>query len=290
MRINRRFGVSSSKIIAYQGSPGAHSDMACRRAYPYYNTVACHSFSEAIRMVEQKKADLCMIPIENSKAGRVAEIHNILPETTLSVVSEHFMPIEHQFLGVPGSKISDIKQVYSHPQALMQCRKFIEKLGKNIELIEYSNTANAAKYVSECQDKSKAAIASGLAAELYHLDILKKGVQDANDNTTVFIAMSRQPVDPNPKDGAIITSLFFTARNIPAALYKALGGFATNHVNMIKIESYIPAGESKMAQFFISFEGDPHAKHVQLALEELGFFCKKVKVLGVYLADKARKL
>ena len=282
--------MSSANIIAYQGTAGAHADLACRQAYPYYNTVACRSFSEAMQMVDDGKANLCMIPIENSRAGRVAEIHNLLPETNLNIVGEHFLPIKHQLMAPKGTKLSDITHIYSHPQALMQCRSSIQNTFKDVELIELSNTAVAAKQVAEWNKKSHAAIASTLAAELYGLDIIKPDFQDTDDNTTVFIAMGKQPVDPNPADGPIITSLFFTARNIPAALYKALGGFATNHVNMLKIESYIPPGESQMAQFFISFEGDPHAKHIQLALEELGFFCRKVKVLGVYLADKSRNL
>lgn len=282
--------MSGKKLIAYQGSPGAHADMACRKAYPYYDTIACRSFHDAIKMVEDGKADLCMIPIENSRAGRVAEIHNLLPETNLHIVGEYFQPINHHLMAPKGATLESIAQVYSHPQALMQCQETLRNLNDCLEVIQYSNTASAAKDVAAWKDVSKAALASELAAELYGLEIVKNNVQDSDDNTTVFISMGRDPIDPNPKEGAIITSLFFTARNIPAALYKALGGFATNYVNMLKIESYIPPGESVMAQFFISFEGDPNSKNVQLALEELGFFCKKVKVLGVYQADKARKL
>lgn len=282
--------MNKKRTIAYQGSPGAHADLACRKAYPYYDTIACTSFSHAIRMVEEEKADLCMIPIENSCAGRVAEIHNLLPETELHIIGEYFLPIQHYLMAPKGAKLKNIKQIYSHPQALMQCRNNINALGDAVERIEYNNTASAAKDVAEWKDPTKAAIASKLAAELYGLEIIKEHMEDADDNKTVFIVMSKTPDHPDPTDGAIITSLIFTARNIPAALYKALGGFATNQVNMLKIESYIPAGQSQTAQFFISFEGNPHAKHVQLALEELGFFCKKVRVLGVYPADKARHL
>jgi prephenate dehydratase len=278
--------VKKNNIIAFQGIAGANSDMACRQAYPYMETKAFASFEDAMQAVENGDANLCMIPIENSKAGRVAEIHNLLKGTNLSIVGEHFQRVEHQLMAPRGAKLSDIKEVYSHPQALMQCRENIKKTGFKPK--EYSNTAVAAKDVAGWADKSKAAIASKLSAELYGLDILQNNIEDDHENTTVFIAMSSEHKDPNPDDGHVITSLLFTARNIPAGLYKALGGFATNHVNLLKIESYIPSGSSEMAQFFISFEGHPATRKVQLALEELGFFCKKVKVLGVYHADPKR--
>lgn len=276
-----------NNIIAFQGVKGAHSDMACRKAYPYMDTMAFSSFDDAIKAVEDGVASLCMIPIENSRAGRVAEIHNLLPNTNLYIVGEYFQRIEHHLLAPKGTKKSDIKQIYSHPQALMQCKDNINKIGK-IERKEYSNTAAAAKDVGEWNDKSKAAIASELAAELYGLDIIKRNMEDAEDNTTIFVAMSKEAADPDPKDGKVVTSLLFTARNIPAALYKALGGFATNQVNLLRIESYIPSGKSTTAQFFISFEGHPDSRNVQLAISELGFFCQKVKVLGVYTADENR--
>jgi prephenate dehydratase len=278
--------IKKKNIIAFQGIAGANSDMACREAYPYMETKAYATFEDAMHAVEKGEATLCMIPIENSKAGRVAEIHNLLKATNLSIVGEHFQRVEHQLMAPKGTKLKDIKEVYSHPQALMQCKENIKKL--ELKPKEYSNTAIAAKDVAEWGDKTKAAIASKLSAELYGLDIIKANVEDDHDNTTVFIAMSAEHKDPNPDDGHVITSLLFTARNIPAGLYKALGGFATNHVNLLKIESYIPSGSSEMAQFFISFEGHPATKKVQLALEELGFFCKKVKVLGVYHADPKR--
>jgi prephenate dehydratase len=277
---------TKNNIIAFQGVAGANSDMVCRHAYPYMETKAFPSFEDAMNAVESGVARLCMIPFENTKAGRVAEIHNLLQETNLSIVGEHFQRIEHQLMAPKGAKLADIKEIYSHPQALLQCKASIKKLG--VTPREYSNTAVAAKDVAAWGDKTKAAIASNLAAELYGLDILKSNFEDAHDNTTIFIAMSKEHKDPNPDDGRIVTSLLFTARNIPASLYKALGGFATNHVNLLKIESYIPGGVSEMAQFFISFEGHPAERKVQLALEELGFFCKKVKLLGVYHADPKR--
>lgn len=277
---------SQTSIIAFQGVAGAHADLACRRAFPYYETLALPSFDEVLRAVEEGKADLCMIPIENSHAGRVAEIHNLLPKTKLHIVGEYFQPIEHHLLASHGASLKTVKTVYSHPQALMQCREHLAKLGLQTEA--YSNTAMAARDVARWNDPEKAALGSTLAAELYGLEILKSNMQDAHDNTTVFVAMARDPADPDPKAGKVLTSLLFSARNIPAALYKALGGFATNHVNLLKIESYIPSGVSVTAQFFVTFEGHPSAKNVQLAIEELGFFCKKVKVLGVYPAAAER--
>lgn len=275
--------MAKKNIIAFQGTYGAHGDMACRKAYPYYETKAYPTFEDAMKAVEKGEAELCMIPIENSKAGRVAEIHNLLPDTKLYIVGEYFQRIHHNLVGIKGTKISDVKTVYSHPQALMQCREYINKKKFNREAA--TNTAIAAEEVAAWKDKSKAAISSELAAEINGLAIIDKHIEDADDNTTVFVAMAREPIDPDPKKGSVITSLLFTARNIPAALYKALGGFATNHVNLLKIESYIPAGKSKTAHFFVSFEGHPDEKNIQLAMEELGFFCKKVKVLGVYYAD-----
>jgi prephenate dehydratase len=275
-----------NNIIAFQGVKGAHSDMACRIAYPYMDTLAYETFEDAMNAVSKGETRLCMIPIENSKAGRVAEIHNLLQKTDLSIVGECFQRIEHFLMAPKGSKLQDITDVYSHPQALMQCKDHLRKY-KFINH-EYSNTAAAALDVAKWNDKTKAAIASKLSAEIYGLDILEKNIEDATDNTTIFIVMSAEHSDPNPKDGPIITSLLFTARNIPAALYKALGGFATNNVNLLKIESYIEGHSSKTAQFFISFIGHPDTKNVQLAIEELGFYCNKVKVLGVYHADPNR--
>jgi prephenate dehydratase len=275
-----------NNIIAFQGVPGANSDMACRQAYPYMETLPCATYEETLKAVESGKAYLCMIPIENSKAGRVAEIHNLLPETNLYIVGEYFQKIHHQLAAPKNASLETVKTVYSYPQALMQCRKVLLEYSYKEEAS--SNTAKAAKDVAEWNDPTKAAICSNLATELYGLKILKENIEDSHENTTIFIAMSAEPIDPNPQEGRVVTSLIFTARNIPSALYKALGGFATNQVNMLKIESYIPSGASQTAQFFISFEGHPSQRNVQLAIEELGFFCRKVKVLGVYYADKKR--
>lgn len=281
-------GSSGKNIIAFMGVPGANADLACREAYPYMETLPCPSFDDVFEAVEKGKAEIGLIPVENSQAGRVAEIHNILPHSKLHIVGEYFQRIEHHLVAVKGASLDTVKVAYSHPQALMQCRQNLKKLKLKSE--SYSNTAAAAKDVAAWADTSKAAICSTLAAELYGLKILKKNIEDADNNTTVFVALSLNPGDPDPKDGPIVTSLLFTIRNLPAALYKSLGGFATNNVNLLKIESYIPGGNSGSAAFSVTFEGHPDEKPVQQALEELGFYCKNVRVLGVYHAAKARKL
>lgn len=275
----------SKNTISFQGIAGAHSDMACKLAYPYYNTLPCDSFEEAFEKVENGEAALAHIPIENSNAGRVAEIHNLLPTTSLSIVGEFFHEVSHQLLAIKDTKIENIKTVYSHPQALMQCQKKCAELG--LEAKPYFDTAAAAKYVSEKNDFTIAALASNLAGELYGLQSLKVDMQDS-DNYTLFITLSKQPIDIIPETKHVLTTLLFTTRNIAAGLYKALGGFATNNVNILKLESYIPNYLSGEAQFLITFEGYPDRRNVQSALEELGFFTKNVKLLGVYEADSKR--
>lgn len=278
----------AQNTIAFMGVEGANADLACRQKEPYMHTLALPSFEDVFQAVEDGRARLGMIPIENSQAGRVAEIHNILPRTNLHIVAEHIQHIEHHLLAPKGTVLADIKQVYSHPQALMQCREHIREM--KLEANTYSNTAHAAKDVASWGDKSKAAIASSLAAELYGLEVIKPNIQDADDNVTVFVIFSKEPGDPEPEDGVIMTSLLYELRNIPGALYKSLGGFATNGVNINKLESYIKGGHfTDSSQFFMTFEGHPNEPSVQRALEELGFFTKKVKVLGVYLADEKRK-
>lgn len=273
--------------IAFMGVEGANADLACRQAQPYMHTLPCASFEDVFDAVASGKAKLGMIPIENSQAGRVAEIHNLIPRTNLHIVGEYFQYIEHCLMAPKGATLESIKDVYSHPQALMQCREHLRELG--ITPHTYSNTAAAAADVAKWNDASKAAIASPLAAELYGLSVLKTHLQDADDNLTVFVLISREPGDPNPEKERVLTTLLFTVRNIPGALYKSLGGFATNGVNVVKLESYIPGGISRdAAQFFLTLEGHPSQKNVQQALEELGFFCRKVRVLGVYPADKKR--
>lgn len=275
-------------IIAFMGVAGANGDLACRQAYPYMETLPCPSFEDVFDAVEKGKAELGIIPIENSHAGRVAEIHNLLPRTKLYIVAEIFQRIEHQLLAPKGATLETIKTVYSHPQALMQCRENLKKLKLKPEA--YASTASAAKDIAAWEDVTKASISSSLAAELYGLKTLKKNFEDSDNNTTVFIVISREPVDPDPRKGKVLTTLLIEIRNIPAALYKVLGGFATNGVNLLKIESYIPGGNSDSAKFFLTFEGHNSARNVQLAIEELGFFCKSVRVIGVYHAAKERKL
>ena len=277
-----------NETIAFQGKEGAHADLACRTHYPYFHTHACPTFDDVFELVATGKVGLGLIPIENSQAGRVAEIHQILPRTNLHIVGEHFMKVEHHLLAPKGATIAGIKKVYSHPQALMQCREHLREMD-GVETEGYSNTAQAAADVAKWNDPTKAALGSKLAAQLYGLEILKENMHDSPDNVTVFVALSKEPKEIAADVEKVITTVLFTIRNIPSALYKALGGFATNGVNMLKLESYIPGGTSSTAQFYISFEGNPQAdRNVQLALEELGFFCKKVQVLGVYPADPSR--
>lgn len=277
--------IDAEHTIAFMGVEGANADLACRENYPYMRTLPLNSFEEVFEAVAAGKAKYAMIPIENSQAGRVAEIHNLLPRTNLHIVAEHIQPIVHHIYGVKGATLGDVKDVYSHHQGLLQCRGFIHqhKLATHI----HDNTATAARDVGAWGEKSKAAICSKLAGELYQLQLLAESIQDADDNETLFVVMSREAEEVKPGQ-KVITSLFFTLRNIPAALYKALGGFATNSVNVIKLESYIRGGANAQAQFFMTFEGNPDERPVQLALEELGFFTNKVNVLGVYPADKKR--
>ena len=273
--------------IAFMGVEGANADLACRQAHPYMHTLACPSFEDVFEAVSSGKAALGMIPVENSQAGRVAEIHNLLPRSNLHIVGEYFQNIEHCLLACKGATLETIKDVYSHPQGLLQCREHLREMGLTSHT--YSNTAAAAADVAKWNDPTKAAIASPLAGELYGLSVLREHMQDADNNVTVFIVIAREPIDPEPDAGRIMTTLLFTIRNIPAALYKSLGGFATNSVNILKLESYIPGGSKRdSAQFFLTLEGHPRERNVQLALEELGFFCKKVTVLGVYPADPKR--
>jgi prephenate dehydratase len=278
--------IDAEHAIAFMGVEGANADLACRQNYPYLQTLACHSFEDVFEAVASGRAKYAMVPIENSQAGRVAEIHNLLPRTNLHIVAEHIQPIEHHLYAPAAATIDSVKQVYSHHQGLLQCRSFIG--AHNLTTHIHDNTATAARDVAQWNDPTKAAICSNLAGELYRLQKLADNIQDADDNETLFVVLSKEPIDPEPADGMVLTSLFFSLRNIPAALYKSLGGFATNNVNMLKLESYIRAGANSSAQFFMTFEGHPRQKAVQLAIEELGFFTQKVNVLGVYPADKSR--
>jgi prephenate dehydratase len=269
--------------IAFMGVAGANADLACRQKEPYMHTLALPAFDDVFEAVNDGRARLGMIPIENSQAGRVAEIHNLLPQFDVHIVGEHIQRVEHHLLGVQGTQMDAITHVYSHPQAIMQCRGYLRAHPSwNPQL--HSNTAVAAADVAKWNDPTKVAIAS----ELYGLEILARNIEDAKDNVTVFVMIAREPNDPSPEDGVTLTSLLFELRNIPSALYKSIGGFATNGINLIKLESYIRGGGSTESQFFVTFEGHPDSAPVKRALEELGFYSRKVKVLGVYLADANR--
>ncbi|MFO0389226.1 MAG: prephenate dehydratase [Alphaproteobacteria bacterium] len=280
--------IDPENTIAFMGLEGANADLACRQACPYMHTLPCPSFEDVFDVVESGKAALGMIPIENSQAGRVAEIHQILPGSKLHIVGEYFQHIEHCLVAPKGATLDTVKHVYSHPQGLMQCRENIRGIG--LVTHAYSNTAQAAADVAQWNDTSKAAIASPLAAQLYGLDILKTHMQDSDDNVTVFIMIAREPMSPPEHEPHVLTSLLFAVRNIPSALYKVMGGFATNNINIVKLESYISGSKRDAAQFFVTFEGHPNQPAVQNALEELNFFCKQVRILGVYPADPERFL
>jgi len=277
----------SDKIkIAFQGIKGAHSDVACRHIYPSIKSVAYPSFEEVFEAVKSGKVSMGLIPIENSQAGRVAEIHNLLPEMHLYIIHEYFHRVHHCLIAPSGATNKSIQHVYSHPQALLQCRKNIHHM--HLTPHPYADTALAAQYVAEEKDINKAAIASELAAKEFNLTIIRENFEDRNDNTTLFVTISKQAIDPDTKSGRVLTSLVFVSRNIPAALYKALGGFATNKINLLKLESYIPSKKKELAKFFVTMEGHPKEHLVQLAMEELNFFCESVTILGTYYADKSR--
>lgn len=276
------------KKIAFQGKYGAYSDIACRAAFPKHTPLPCPSFLDAFIAVEQGKADLAMIPIDNSIAGRVADIHYLLPQYHLHFIGEHFLPIDHCLLGVKGAVLKDIKKVYSHAHALPQCRNIIRK--HKWESIVYGDTAGSAEKVAEMKDKSCAAIASELTAKLYGLEILKKNIADEKNNVTRFLALSRKPDAGAPKKNiSYKTSFIFSVKNIPAALYKALGGFATNGVNMLKLESYMPGGIFASTLFYGEVSGHQKDPHLAQALDELKFFAAGIRVLGSYPAHNFRK-
>ncbi|MCI5059678.1 MAG: prephenate dehydratase [Alphaproteobacteria bacterium] len=276
-----------SQTIAFQGFAGAYSDMACRKVFAGAQTLPCDTFDKAFLAVQEGLTDMAMIPVDNTLAGRVADVHRLLPQSNLHIVGEHFEPIGHALLGLPGAKIQDIKTVHSHIHALPQCQKVIQQY--NLKQEVHADTAGAAQKIAEMNDPAHAAIASSLAAEIYNLDILQEDVQDADHNTTRFLILAREAHIPPPaSDKTYITSFIFEVRNIPAALYKALGGFATNGVNMMKLESYVDEN-FQAAQFYADVIGHPEDKPLQLAMEELGFFAKEVILLGTYEAHPFRQ-
>jgi prephenate dehydratase len=279
--------VTEPRRIAYQGEPGANSHQVCQEHYPDLEAVPCASFEDVFAAVEGGEADLAMIPIDNSIAGRVADIHHFLPDSGLHIVAEHFLRIRFHLMGIPGTQLDQVRTVHSHVHALGQCRKIIR--AHSLTPVISGDTAGAAREVAEAGDPSQAAISPPLAAPIYGLEILAEDVEDEEHNTTRFVVLSRDFVRARSGNGPTVTSFIFNVRNIPAALYKALGGFATNGVNMTKLESYMVGGQFTATQFLAEVDGHPDDPALARALEELAFFTTDVKVLGVYPAAAFRE-
>ena len=277
------------KKIAFQGESGANSHIACQQAYRKYQPLPCPTFEDAFATVRSGRAELAMIPIDNSLAGRVADIHHLMPRSGLHIVAECFLPVQHQLLAPKGATLKTIKTVESHVHALGQCRKIIRALG--VKAVVAADTAGAAREVAEAGDVTRAALATKLAAKIYGLKTLKKNVADDAHNTTRFVVLARKPQWASRKARRVITTFVFEVRNIPAALYKALGGFATNGVNMTKLESYMVDGNFTATQFYADVQGHPKDRALELALEELEFVSqpKSLKILGVYPAHAFRE-
>jgi prephenate dehydratase len=273
-----------AKLIAFQGEPGAFSHAATHALFPRGKPVPCPTFEDTITAVKSGKADYGVVPVENSLYGRIADIYHLLPESGLYITGEHFLRIEMNLLGLKGATLADIKSVQSLNVALGQCRKFISK--HKLKTISGGDTAGSAREIAERGDKSVGAIASRFAAEVYGLDILAANIEDAAHNTTRFLVISPTPETPRRGSKPVKTTFVFRVRNVPAALYKAMGGFATNGVNMTKLESYMLDGSFTATQFYADIEGHPDDRSVQLAFEELGFFTDYFRVLGVYPAGK----
>jgi prephenate dehydratase len=277
------------RMIAFQGMPGAYSHAACKAARPDFEPLACNSFEDMLLSVQEGRAALAMVPVENSVAGRVADIHHLLPESGLHIIGEHFQRVNHMLLGLKDAKISDIRSVKSHTHALAQCRKLIRDL--DVLPVISADTAGSAAEIAAAGDPSVGAIASALAAELNDLQILRTDVEDAVHNTTRFLIMARESVIPPLDDTLYVTTIVFRVRSVPAALYKALGGFATNGINLTKLESYLVEGSFSAAQFYVDAEGHPETSAMKMALEELRFFCPEdaVQILGTYPAADFRR-
>lgn len=272
--------VSRKGKIGFQGAMGANSQIAINELFPAMEAIACNTFEDVFRALDGNKIDLAMIPIENTIAGRVADIHHLLPHSETFITGEYFLPIRFDLLALPGTKISQIDTVFSHVHALGQCRKIIAK--HRWRAVVHSDTAGSAQYVAEQGKANFAALAPDLAGRIYGLEALAKNVEDADHNTTRFFILSKEKLYADPGNGPVMTSFLFQVRNIPAALYKAMGGFATNGVNMTKLESYQLGGSFAATQFFADIEGHPDDVAVKHAFEELQFFCKQFRILGVY--------
>ena len=279
--------VTKARRVVFQGEPGSYGHLASREALPHCEAVPAPTFEDALSAIREGNVDLGLIPIENSLHGRIADIHHLLPDAPLYILGEHFHRVRHQLLGVDGATLSSIKTVVSQEPALGQCRKIVQEMGLKRQL--WADTAGAARHVAALKDPTVAAIASSLAAEIHKLKVLKADVEDADHNVTRFLIMSKTPDDADNGNGPVITSFIFRVRNVPAALFKAMGGFATNGVNMTKLESYQLGGSFSATQFYADIEGHPEERNVRLALEELQFFTSSLKVLGVYPAHAFRK-
>jgi prephenate dehydratase len=276
-----------NKVISFQGEPGANSHIACSEARPDWQVLPCPTFEDAFAAVNEEQAGLAMIPIENSIAGRVADIHHLLPTSGLHIIGEHFLPIHFQLMALPEAHLGTIKSVHSHVHALGQCRKIIRKLGLKAHVA--GDTAGSAREVAEWKDPTRASLAPRMAAEIYGLRILAENVEDEAHNTTRFVILSKTPQWVSAGEGPTVTSFVFRVRNLPAALYKALGGFATNGINMTKLESYMLEGEFLATQFYAEVDGHPEDANLRRALEELEFFSRELRILGVYAADPFRE-
>jgi prephenate dehydratase len=275
------------RLIAFQGALGAYSDMACRAAFPRMATLPSATFEDAFQAVQAGRAALGMIPVDNSVAGRVADVHRLMPRSGLHIIGEHFERVNHHLLAPKGATLGTIRTVLSHVHALPQCRRLIRKLG--LTAVVFPDTAGAAAEVARRGDPSVAAIASELAGRIYGLVSLQKNIEDAEHNTTRFLVLSREAKRPKPGSARVMTTFVFRVRSVPAALYKALGGFATNGVNLTKLESYMVGGSFEAAQFYVDAEGHPDERPMRLALEELRFFCKELTILGVYPQSRFRR-
>lgn len=277
--------IDQANRVAFQGEPGAYANLAARQAISHAAAIPHPSFEDAIEAVRSGACDLCIIPVENSLMGRIADIHHLLPESGLHIVGEHFLPIHHQLLGVKTATLEGIKTIYSQVHALAQARNIVRK--HKLVAHNWYDTAGAAKHVAELQDPTAAALASSLAGELYDLKIVAPDVEDEQHNMTRFLIMAREP-ETAPNTGRVVTSFVFRVRNVPAALYKAMGGFATNGVNMTKLESYQLGGSFNATQFYADIQGHPEDPAVDRALDELRFFTSKLVIMGVYPAHPFR--
>ena len=279
--------IKNARKVVFQGEPGSYSHLAAREALPHCEALAAPTFEDALAALRDGSVDLGLIPIENSLHGRIADIHYLLPEAPLYILAEHFHRVRHQLMAFPGATLSSITTVVSQEPALGQCRNIVRELGLKRQL--WADTAGAARHVAEVKDRTLAAVASRLAAEIHGLNILRSDVEDAQHNVTRFLVMSREPECAPPNEGPVITTIIFRVRNVPAALYKALGGFATNGVNLTKLESYQLEGSFNATQFFADMEGHPDQRNMKLALEELEFFTSSLKILGAYPAHPFRQ-